>query len=31
MGASEDEPEVSNWEIRLVMTVLVPDQDTGGE
>lgn len=31
MGGSEDEPEVSNWEIRLVVAVLVPDQDTRGE
>lgn len=31
VGGSEDEPEVSNWEIRLVVIVLVPDQDTRGE
>lgn len=31
VGQSEDEPEVSNWELRLVVTVLVPDQDTRGE
>lgn len=30
-GGSEDEPKVSNWEIRLVVIVLVPDQDTRGE